>query len=490
MSTAVTTTSKREKNAPTSKTYVKKIAKENGFTVKRTTFEQIGVLTDLAARDLGTKVDSLISNSSKMTVNENEVLGACNNVFMGALEGVDEFVRKAIKATDDYKETHTEKSGPVRRENKAGLHYSVSLANNTLRSYLRLRDGKRVNVTGNAVVAFAAVLELFVVTLLNAGSSYKDEHGSAKTMTSTHLSHGLMDSSLRNYFVQHQTIISGVNNVRSDGPTDRSRSSKDIRAQQASSDPAIQTIPFQNAFRNHVAQHLNVNVRCSKVFLPALREFVEQLTILMLEQARVFGQYTKRVGVNNTDVEEARKSMRLRVIDSSSAPEGFNKLIVNNAIVRLAQRAGISRKMDGMYDAVREFMWRVMVTLLDLTLTYTGQRLGKNVRSSEDGASTISVVDLSLAIEDFGFRFVMPATFPKKVTGRKKGAVKNDEAEESADETLEETVEETVEEVVEEPPKKKAAPKAAPKARAARGARVPPKRANSRVAAPKRTTRA
>lgn len=448
------------------KTYLHKVLKQvhPDSQISAKTLEQLDEFIKILARTLAENGRVACTSAGKSTVGKSEIALAVQLHLPGelaihALSELDKAVDKFTAAKEQKASTKKGKkaktntrSAPVRREQSAGLQFSVALAEKFIREF----GASDLSVSKNSSVALAAVLEYISAEILElAGNAARDSKKVIITIRHVYLAVA-NDEELHNLVENLNVEFLGAGvlpNIRSELlPTKEKRAKQaanrkknaktkggkkgdakkphkylpgtkalmEIRRYQKTTELLVRKLPFERAARgiaDELGRHRSLGLETIHFgggSINALQHFVEQRVVTLCSNAQDLAIHGKRDGVNSTDIQLAWK------LTEPSIPFTETQIqeVGDNSIERLAFRAGIKRKGTGMYDMTRAYMYALVNTVLFQTLQFVKYR----------GVITVGVKDLQAAFQSLRINFTIPPTMGKPKTTRKTTTVEEVEA--------------------------------------------------------------
>ena len=388
------TTNHKKKNFGSPKVYLTRIAKSIGARLSSTVLSQLGD----CVRRMGQMVAIEAYNACKIaknkkTITTKEIQAAVRAVFTdrGWIE------KEALTAVSMFNETPSQASSPSnRRETKAGLVFSVSLAEKYIRVFCN-------NVSKTSPVYLSASIECVFREIITAASNKAGENVIIKPR---HVFLGVVDSEkLKSVFHDlglslmkgghQQTIFHSPKNKNAENA---------VILHQESVGLLLQKKPFHRfvkiAYSNVTRNTYN---RIGFGVYECLQAFVEDTTVGVLSDARLLAQHASRDGVGCLDFVLAWKLNRIisKTIKYTVKSIPFTE-IGCDGIERLSQRAGITRKRKDLYDITKTFMFITIEEVLKRCVDITESL----------GVCTIHTPHLKYAIESMGLFYALAV--PKK----------------------------------------------------------------------------
>jgi histone H3/H4 len=447
--------------------------------------------TDGILRVVATRVSNyaqlLTQGTEKKTLSAAEVQSAVRAVFPTELgkHAVNEgtaAVTKYTAALGEKTEGKDGKSQPQMRETRAGLQFSVSLAEKYIRGFGQIK----YNIGAGAPVYLAAVLEYFTGDLMElAGGACKE--AKRHNITVRHLflavngdpELGSLLSDL-NVRILGGGVMPNINDAllapKNKKPIRRKKNDKDakrahrwrpgtvalreIKAHQKSDELLIQHAPFERVVRD-ISSNTSADLRFTHQFMVAFQNLIEHDVVNMLESANLLAIHAKRETVQPGDIELALTLRRLPNADTNAKDENS---VPTAAINKLAYRAGIKRLGLDAKTRTQGFIRSAVAHYMHFVL----------VCAEHNKRRTINTKFL---LEGLAMTNVSLATIPEKRRVRKKGVTPSransedsvyDPAKGTVAEADEASSDEDVDEVVEKtkPKKTKAKAKKAKKTKA------------------------
>jgi histone H3/H4 len=434
------------------RTYIHKVLKQvhPDTQISAKTLEQLDEFIKILARTLAESGRVACINSSKSTVGKAEITLAVQLHLPGelakhALGELDKAVTKfqqskSVKDDFDSEKEYKSRSAPIRREQAAGLLFSVALAEKFIREF----GASDLSVSKNSSVALAAVLEYTASEILElAGRVARDNKKVIITIRHVYLAiandkelHKLI-SNLNIEFLgagilpnirtellpskekrQKQAAnrkkmakAKGKNDKKSRKFLPGTKALLEIRKHQRSTELLLRKLPFERAIRA-IADQLNINnvlqldtIHFGGGSIEAIQHFVEKRVVNLCINAQDLAIHGNRDGVNDQDVKLAWKLTEPSIPFTQTEIEEIGE----NGIERLAYRAGIKRKGSGMYNMVRCYMYSLVNAILFQVLQFVKYR----------GVITVQIRDLQAAFQSLHINFTIPPTMGKPKIIRK-----------------------------------------------------------------------
>lgn len=326
-----------------------------------------GVLRTVACA-LSNSAHLFTQGTDKKTLSALEVQSATRIVFptnMAKL-AIDEGTKATTKFQASLNESKSSKTEdktakPLMRESRAGLLFSVSLAEKYLRGFGQIR----YNITGGAPVYLAAVLEHVTKTMCSVASAVCREH-KRTNITVRHLFLAVnRDEDMVNLMKRLRVVILGggvipnINDrllvkkpkkaIRREKPVDgegkRVRrwrpgtvALREIKNHQKNSELLMQHAPFERVVRE-LAGRYNPKLRFTSQFMVAFQNLVEHDLTTMLSVANELGCHANRETLDVKDIDLAVKILSL----PNTPVENLENDVPTAAMNKLAYRAGVKR---------------------------------------------------------------------------------------------------------------------------------------------------
>lgn len=438
------------------KTYLHKTLKQvhPDSQISAKTREQLDEFVKILARTLAESARVACINARKSTVGKAEVALAVQLHLSGALarnalkkleDSVEKFqTNKAMKEKSELAQKDEGRLPPVRREQAAGLLFSVALAEKFIREF----GASDLSVSKNSSVALAAVLQYVSEEILElAGNAARDGKKVIITIRHVYLAiandvelRSLMDS-LNIEFLGGGVVPSirgellPTKEKRQKQAANRKKIAKakdpngdikkphrylpgtkalmEIRKHQKSTELLLRKLPFERAVRS-IAEELNQSptlglgsIHFGQGSIDALQHFVEQRVVTLCSNAQELAIHGNRDGVNETDIQLAWKMTEpLFPFVTTQIEE-----VGDNGIERLAYRAGVKRKGAGMYSMSRCYIFSLVNTVLFQALHFVKYR----------NVITVGIRDLQAAFQSLHINFTIPPMMGKPKADRKAG---------------------------------------------------------------------
>ena len=168
---------KRRKTKGSFAVYIKKVLSPiEGIRINTSALNMMNGLVVLLAEKIALKAHQLTSQHGKSTVSAKAVLASMNLILDAKLSSI--AIKEAEKAMQTYKENTEGETVFARRENGAGILFSVSVAD----YFLRLKSSSSFSLNRDAPVAFAAGLQAVATFALDAVIKHVKK-GSTKTIS-------------------------------------------------------------------------------------------------------------------------------------------------------------------------------------------------------------------------------------------------------------------------------------------------------------------
>ena len=372
-------------------------------------------------RTVGTRLSSdahtFTHGTEKKTLATNEVQSAVRVLFSGELckyaltEGTNAVCKYTESLATAEKNTDTP-AKPVMRETRAGLIFSVSLAEKYLRGFGQVK----YNIAGSAPVYLAAVLEYFTAEILELAGNVC---GDLKRMNVTvrHIYLAVKDSDINNTLRKMNVVVLGggvVPNIntrllvqkpkkalrrkKTDKKTDKETKRphrwrpgtvalREIKNFQKTCDLLVQHAPFERVVREVAKQYAN-DLRFTREFMTAFQNLVEYDMIDMLMLSNDLCCHANRETVQVSDIDLAIRIQEL----PSVAVETKNDIPLA-AMSKLALRAGIKRIGHDAKERVKSHFITVANHYLKYVLLVAqhNRRQTVNTRFLVEGLSLIGV---------------------------------------------------------------------------------------------------
>lgn len=362
------------------KTYIHRVLKQvyPDTHITKSGVECIDSILRTLATQLSKDAYIFTQGTEKKTLSSKEVLYATRAMFSGELQKHAE--HEGVKAIDKFNKSMKDKkspkpnkeSKPVMRETRAGLLFSVSLAEKFLRGFGRVK----YNVGAGASVYLAAVLEYITAELIElSGNICKDDKKTNITIRHIYLAIS-SDEELNNLINKYNIVILGgvmphidsrllkkkpTKKRSKKGSSDEEDKKKHrwrpgivavrkIRKHQKSNSLLIQHAPFERLVREVV------NMRKSKMrftyqFMDVFQYFIEHEVINVLQTAIDLSCHANRETVQLSDIELTLKLLntpqQIEIVDTDSVT------VPTAAISKLAYKAGVKRMGDDAKNRVK-----------------------------------------------------------------------------------------------------------------------------------------
>lgn len=438
------TAKKKRGNAGSFKTYIHKILKEisPAAQISSDAVGQLDEFVKVVAKVLAESARAASINSGKSTVGKPEISLAINlhlpgDLAVKSLKMVNDACEKFSSRGDAGKKSG-QRSMPVRREQQAGLVFSVALSEKFIREF----DASDLNVSKMASVALAASLQNILETVLRNGFEVTSENKKV-IMTIRHIFLGMSINpditELRERmgidfmgggvipYIHPELLPSKKKKAQQAARRRKNSKGKDkggkkphrhlpgtkalmeIKKNQKTTEPLLRKLPFERAVRS-IANSVNSDyslglkdIHFGGGTIDALKAFVESRVVSLCTTAVSLAIHAKRDGVNGSDIDLAWK-----LTDPFVPFEDDVQMVEigNNGIERLAFRGGVKRKGANMYQAVRCYMHSLVSRVLFYVLSIVKYQK----------VITVKISDLKGALSSHGIHFTIPPTLGKAKT--------------------------------------------------------------------------
>ena len=429
------------------KTYIHKVLKKvhPECQISSDAIEQLDEFIKILARQLAESARLACTNAKKSTVGVSEMKLAVNIHLPGELpkHAISEMTKAVTKFNNsEYKgeEKEGKRSSPVRREAQAGLVFAVALCEKFIRSF----GTSDLNVSKGASIELAAVLEYITSEILElAGNVARDFKkviiniryvylGVYKDPELTKLVNDLgieflgggVIPNIRTEYIpseeerKKQAARRRKNAKKNPKPETEGGAKKhhkyrpgtkalmEIRKYQKTTDLLLRKLPFSRAVRK-IAEELNNNndtlelkdIHFGAGAIEALQGFVEARVTVLCRHAVDLAVHGKRDGVNSDDIKLAWKLIEPLIPYTDTPVEEVG----DNGLERLAYKGGVKRKGNGMYTAIRQYMYSLITTIVFRALQIVTYRK----------VITLGIQDLRGSFASLGFNVTIPSTMGK-----------------------------------------------------------------------------
>lgn len=442
----------KKKIAPSFKTYIYKVLKQvhPEKSISADAIGQIDEYIKVLAMRLSESARRSCLRVGKSTVGAAEISLASNLYISGEL--AKHAYSQSIKACAKFqsgkkkdsspakgkkksKSTPDVKTSSVRREVQAGLQFSVALAE----KYIREFGASGLNVSKNASVALAAILEYITTEIIELSGNVTGDQKKVtilirhvflavesdeelvtltKTLGIEFVGCGVVpfvheslkptkekraEQAARRRKNRGAKGKDGVKKTRKFLPGTKALA--EINRRQRVTDTLLQKLPFDRDVRD-IATNLNESrkldlkgVHFGSGAVLVLQRFVEARVARLCAASVKMAVHGKRDGVNESDVLLAWE------MTESQFPIGEESVtrIGKNGIERLAFQGGVKRKTKEMYEVLMRFIHSVLSTVLLQTLLI--------IRHQD--VITVGIKHLRDAFRGMGINFTIPASMGK-----------------------------------------------------------------------------
>lgn len=436
-------TSNKKKSTNNYKTYIKRVLESvsKGTHISSVSLDQLDKMVQRIAEDISTNTRRTCMRNNKKTISEDEVKLAVNIFFPEKMAST--ILDRISTAISTSSTTSKSTDGPKRRENFAGLVFSVALSEKFLREF----GASNIRVGENAPIALATALE-YIVRQILTGASALVSNNNRVTLTHRFIYLAVQEDKelatlINNFkiefmgvgvvpYVHPQLLVKTKTKGRRRKKDKNGKSShkfrpgtialRKIRKYQTkdSTSLLLQQLPFEKAVRRITSEIQQNNNNDRKIHFGAgsllvIQTFVEQVVTNLMMKTVNITIHASREGINDSDVLLAWKTSYSWVPDVVITNEDETeededlKEIGTNGIGRLGYRGGVKRTNTPAYKIIRQFIYSLLNLLLRRTLAYINHR----------GVITVGILDLEIATQTMGFNFIVPSYVAKVRSSRK-----------------------------------------------------------------------
>jgi histone H3/H4 len=378
----------------------------------------------------------LTANDDKKTISDREIQTATRLVFPEDFSK--QLVTFSAEAIAKFEKSEQDRQGepiekPQTRESRCGLIFSVSAAE----KYVRRFDQVGFNVSANAPIVLASVLEHFTSHLLRETGNVT-KNSKKITISVRHLFLASSNDNVLN-FVNDLGIIfleggvcpqdiqtkqhKRINRTKSGEDSQEKKAHRwrpgtktvmQIRRLQKSGDMLMQHAPFNNLVRELVGKYENdseTKTRLTGDFCTTLQAFAEDRMIDLMRRANRLAVHAGRETVYARDVELA-----CELAEEKLSQTNYDSNIPEAALRQMALRAGIQRFGDCSTESYRNYLVATLNSYLkDIVLCARHHK--------------VQTLNTKTLLEALGMRGVYPSiTARKRKVGKRSASRANSNA--------------------------------------------------------------
>jgi histone H3 len=358
-------TSNKKKSTNNYKTYIKRVLESvsKGTHISSVSLDQLDKMVQRIAEDISTNARKTCMRNNKKTISEDEVKLAVNIFFPEKLAST--ILDRISTAISTSSTTSKSTDGPKRRENFAGLVFSVALSEKFLREF----GASNIRVGENAPIALATALE-YIVRQILTGASALVSNNNRVTLTHRFIYLAVQEDKelvtlINNFKIEfmgvgvvphvHPQLLVKTNTKGRRRKKDKNGKSshkfrpgtvalRKIRKYQTkdSTSLLLQQLPFEKAVRR-ITSEIQQNNNDRKIHfgagsLLAIQTFVEQVVTNLMMTTVNITIHASREGINDADVLLAWKTSyswvpAVVITDEDETEEDLKELVQTELVV-------------------------------------------------------------------------------------------------------------------------------------------------------------